>query len=576
VAVAALAPLVFGYVDLLVLPTVVLTVLVLLELAAVELSSRTGDPRVGWHWCAVAVVGVGAAVSASFAAEPSTVVAVLLALVGLGLLVRPAVATVWGHVEIVWVAAVLTPVLVLIAAGWAADWAGLSGGATAAVAVPAVLGLSLSGMPLGWLRAVRGRAARWALFGSAVGVAVIAVAVWGARDGDTAALVTLIIAAVAVTAIGERAPELALAGAGGLAAAWLGFGEVVGRPEVYALPPALAVLAFGGWTWFRDRSVDPVLAFGPGLSTGLVPVTGVAVYDDASARGLAAAVAWSVFAVVVARWGRPASARTAAVAAPALTAVAVGVGAALAGLDRGWIASVALAGMLWWVIVAVVAGWSRAVPRPARWESYLAALVCAVPILGWGAVTPSWLAVLLSVLAAGTAIVSIMERNSWIGALGSLFALSALWVRLADTEVSVPEAYTLPLAVVVLAFGGWAMWRLPRTRSAATIGPGLTLGLATSFVLALDEPYTSRGLLVAVACLLLVAIGAARRWQAPFVLGAGAGLVLVVVGIEPYLRHASPTVLAIASGAVLLAAGINWERLARAGRWSWTAIAELR
>ncbi|MFT4289231.1 SCO7613 C-terminal domain-containing membrane protein, partial [Nocardioides sp.] len=560
VAIGALAPLLLGYTDRLLLVVVALGVIALLEVAAAW--------RLPGHWLLAVGAAAATGVVASYDPATATVVAAVAATVAVLLLRR-------GRSGEALVAALLTATLVATAAGSLASWLGLSSrwGGVLTVAATLVSGLTA---PAWARRAVDDARTRWTCYAATIVAALTGLAAWARTADEAGALITLVAAAACLVALRERAPVVALGVTVVYAVSWLGLGSPVGQPpETYAVAAGLMVLLYGDWQLRRDRLAF-LTAYGPGVAVGLVPSTAVALYDGASARGLVVAVLWTVVVVLVLRLGSGVPALVAALAGAVPPTVTLAIGADLAGLDRPWVGTVSLAGMLTFTVSGVVLGWARAILGRERWLGYGGALVVGGLLVGWGATTESWLAVDLTVLAAATAVVAIHERDRWIAALGSALGLVALWVRLHETDVDVPEAYTLPLAAVVLAFGAWTMWRAPGRRSLPTIGPGLMLGLVPSFVLTLRDPYTVRGLLVGLACLALVVLGAWRRWQAPFVLGAVLGVTMVVLGIGPYLRHVPPTWLVILAGAVLLAAGINWERLARTGRRSWSHVAELR
>ncbi len=144
-------------------------------------------------------------------------------------------------------------------------------------------------------------------------------------------------------------------------------------------------------------------------------------------------------------------------------------------------------------------------------------------------------------LVAGVA-VGVVDRGRPAAALGLVLLLGALWVRLADIGVSVPEWYTLPAAMLLV----------------------------------LQEPLSGRAVLLGLGCLLLVSGGAVLRWGAPLLYGAAARAVLVVVELAP-LGHSVPRwALTGGAGARLLAAGLTWERMLLPDRTTWGHVAALR
>jgi hypothetical protein len=143
---------------------------------------------------------------------------------------------------------------------------------------------------------------------------------------------------------------------------------------------------------------------------------------------------------------------------------------------------------------------------------------------------------------------------------GGLLLAAATWVRLLDLGVHVPEAYTLPSALVLVIVGGWRLREDDRSATLTYLAPGLSLATVPSLVAMLGDPSSLRALLLGLACLVLTLGGAARRWSAPLVVGASVGTLLVLRELAPYAAGV-PSWLTIGSaGGVLLLVGITWER----------------
>ncbi|NES15823.1 MULTISPECIES: SCO7613 C-terminal domain-containing membrane protein [unclassified Micromonospora] len=98
------------------------------------------------------------------------------------------------------------------------------------------------------------------------------------------------------------------------------------------------------------------------------------------------------------------------------------------------------------------------------------------------------------------------------------------WLLLAAGGVAVLEAYTAPAAALALAAGLVALRTRPGLNSWLALGPGLAAALLPSLVsvVAASDPQPWRRLALGVVALAAVLAGAARRWQAPVVLGAAA------------------------------------------------------
>jgi hypothetical protein len=273
---------------------------------------------------------------------------------------------------------------------------------------------------------------------------------------------------------------------------------------------------------------------------------------------------------------------------PWSTAIALGLvtvasaGPALRGrgdlvLAAGVILPVALAGFVWTVehLADVDRVW-RAVPilvllglfailRPGVerelpvYVSAFAAAVAAVVLENGTGVEQTWLAVYLTlggVLVTASALIHPSRRVlSWFGL--ALFTL-AQWVRLEQLGVDEVEAYTLPLAVVLLVVGLVAMWRTDISSHKA-LRAGLGLALVPTLLQVLLEPVSLRALLLGLACLLLVSVGVLQKWAAPLLAGASVGAV-VVLREAAYADVLEQWMVIGLVGVLLTLVGVTWER----------------
>jgi hypothetical protein len=172
-------------------------------------------------------------------------------------------------------------------------------------------------------------------------------------------------------------------------------------------------------------------------------------------------------------------------------------------------------------------------------------------------------AMVLTILGSAVALVSVLNRDRDVAAWIAIVLLGvATLIRVVD-DVRAPEIYTLPAAVLLLAAGWWRLGRDPRVGSVRALSSGLTLALVPSLLLALDDPVSVRGALVAVGGVASLAVGTVQRWAAPFVAGA------VTTGVLA-LRHLGPVVDALprwislgSLGLALLVVGLTWERRRR-------------
>jgi hypothetical protein len=173
---------------------------------------------------------------------------------------------------------------------------------------------------------------------------------------------------------------------------------------------------------------------------------------------------------------------------------------------------------------------------------------------------PTGVAMVLTVLGTAVAIGSILDSDrdeaSWI-ALALLGVATAIRVL---EDVRAPEAYTLPAAALLLAAGWWRMETDGRVGSARALSSGLVLALVPSLLLALDEPVSLRGVLVAAGGVLALVVGVARLWSAPFVAGAATIATLALRHLGPVVEGLPRWISLGSVGLALLLVGVTWER----------------
>ncbi|MET9676919.1 hypothetical protein ABZY68_28065, partial [Streptomyces sp. NPDC006482] len=250
--------------------------------------------------------------------------------------------------------------------------------------------------------------------------------------------------------------------------------------------------------------------------------------------------------------------------------------AATAGFEDHW---TALALLL--VPAATAALGARTRTGPVALAVEVTGASVGLVALGIAASRPAFLALTLAlggVIAAATAVRPERRRfASWTAA--ALFLL-ATWVRLAASEVTVPEAYTLPVTLPALAVGFLRRRRDPEASSWTAYGPGLAATLLPSLVAAWADPDWVRPLLLGLAALAVTLLGARFRLQALLVLG---GAVLALDGLHelaPYVVQAVgalprwlPPALA---GLLLLAVGATYEQRLRDARRLRERLARMR
>ncbi|MFI6939958.1 SCO7613 C-terminal domain-containing membrane protein [Streptomyces sp. NPDC050418] len=175
---------------------------------------------------------------------------------------------------------------------------------------------------------------------------------------------------------------------------------------------------------------------------------------------------------------------------------------------------------------------------------------------------------LAGVIAAGTALRA--DRRPAAAYTAGILFLLATWVRLAASDVTTPEAYTLPVTVPALVIGLLRRRRDPEASSWAAYGPGLAATLLPSLAASWNDEHWQRPLLLGSAALVITLLGAHHRLQAPLTLG-GATLALVALHeLAPYVVQvigALPRWLPpAAAGLLLLAAGATYEQRLRDAR----------
>ncbi|MGW0557136.1 SCO7613 C-terminal domain-containing membrane protein [Streptomyces sp. NPDC002926] len=182
--------------------------------------------------------------------------------------------------------------------------------------------------------------------------------------------------------------------------------------------------------------------------------------------------------------------------------------------------------------------------------------------------TLSLVLALCGVIAAGTAVRA--ERRPAAGILATVLFVLAGWVRLAASDVTAPEAYTLPVTVSALVVGVLRRRRDPEASSWTAYGPGLAATLLPSLLAAWGDEHWLRPLLLGMVALALTLAGARLRLQALLVL-AGTALALdalhelapYVVQVVGALPRWLPPALA---GLLLLAVGATYEQRLRDAR----------
>ncbi|RBM22434.1 hypothetical protein DEH69_04295 [Streptomyces sp. PT12] len=462
------------------------------------------------------------------------------------------------------VPAYLLPSVGLLAVAWWLERRGLGGQGRASMG--AGLGLAAA--------FAQGSALLWAL-------PVVAEAAWGPLEWARAAW-DGVPDGPARDALG---PELAWSGGAatplvlGVLAAVAAAAQRLGESAVLRLWAARVALPLAAAT-----GATALLAAGVGHAPTLAALVAAAVglllarHTVAGATGLA-------LAVTATGWALAEQASTLAVLGALAAAFVVARGRAVNATHR----RVAEAAAVLWC-----AGLARAVPAaldvPAEWAAFavLGVAVAAVAagagttrarsaaIEGAGYAVAGWALVLASGGAAtaslalgvcgtmATAVALRPERRFPAGVAATALLSAALWVRLAASEVAVPEAYTLHLAVAALVLGA------VRRRGDASVsswhgyGPGLVALFLPSLMAVFSAPDGARALLLSAGALAVTIVGAHHRLGALLALGGATVALVAAHEWGPYITTAlgllprwTPPACA---GLLLLCLGATYER----------------
>ncbi|MFE5962494.1 SCO7613 C-terminal domain-containing membrane protein [Streptomyces rubiginosohelvolus] len=385
----------------------------------------------------------------------------------------------------------------------------------------------------------------------------------------------------------RRPSGAALRGASGAGAAVLGWGALLLAGAVLDVPYAIAVA--GETVLVAGLLALAVRGAGSGRDgSTAVPVTAlvVALAAAVSAGLLSLAsegASYAVFGALTVLFAG-ASVRAGAGVPRAVFAVAATVGGTVlsgfAGRSLGLAPHEAAPLVLLVPALTVLFG-ARLRRNPVALPVELTGAVGALVAVGLAVPDAPFLALVLAlcgVLAAGAAVRP--ERRPVAGYLAAALFVLATWVRLAASEVSFPEAYTLPVTVPALVVGFLRRRKDPEASSWTAYGPGLAATLLPSLAVAWTDPDWQRPLLLGVAALVITLLGARYRLQALLLLG---GAVLALDGLHelaPYVVQVAgalprwlPPALA---GLLLLVVGATYEQRLRDARRLKDALGRMR
>ena len=181
----------------------------------------------------------------------------------------------------------------------------------------------------------------------------------------------------------------------------------------------------------------------------------------------------------------------------------------------------------------------------------VSAFVTAMVLVGIGALLLAY-----SALPDRLGVAYVATLAVWVG----------IGVLLGDRGVDTVELYTAP-GVALLAGIGAIQWL--RDRSAPTVltmGPALAVALVPSLLVAVTSDSGVRLIAVTTACLVVLLVGMAMRWQAPVILAGACLVILAATQGGPLVAYIDGWVTLVLSGALLLLIGVLWERAITLGR----------
>ncbi|GAA2379252.1 hypothetical protein Cme02nite_17720 [Catellatospora methionotrophica] len=194
-----------------------------------------------------------------------------------------------------------------------------------------------------------------------------------------------------------------------------------------------------------------------------------------------------------------------------------------------------------------------------EWAGYTAGVIAlalavrapsqaAALLVGWGAV--------LGIAATRAGRPPTQRRVLFWAAAAS--EIAAWWLIMRSADVALPEAYTLPFALLALAVGLLELRQRPQLGSWAAYGPALIAGFGPTVVVVLvtdTNPIREVGLLV--AAILTLVVGSRYGQQAPVAIGTA---VTVIAALHALTLVGTTWLGVLVGGIVLIVLGANSER----------------
>lgn len=316
--------------------------------------------------------------------------------------------------------------------------------------------------------------------------------------------------------------------------------------------PIAVGFALAAWAWATPWSLaTPGLTFAA-LATGIVACAAIALVArrdgavEVAASATVGVVAASPLLAGLIAWDQGMSAALAWALAAAVAATLSIVGVIL--LDPSGIA-------------ARVSRVMREAVEATALVAYLGALVGAVV-----PADPDAASVALAAGVIGFGLHAVRPHRMVLGLVAAVELLALIWLHLGQADVAVVEAYTLPLAAVLLGVGLVGA-RLDRSGdplpSWVAYGPALVVGLAPTVWLAFEQPGSLRPLVGLVAGALVLVVGVAKGRRALVDVGTATVALLGLQQLAPVVGEIPNWATIGATGIVLIGVGATFEQRRR-------------
>lgn len=189
---------------------------------------------------------------------------------------------------------------------------------------------------------------------------------------------------------------------------------------------------------------------------------------------------------------------------------------------------------------------------------------------------------LVGAALAGTILLASRWSGRWqlgptaVPAAGIVGVFHVVVAAAVATDYRVIEVYTAPLAAAAIVGGLYAMRRRPELGTWPALGGGMVFALVPSLPQAMADTLSVRALLLGLLAAGVVAVGAQRRWQAPFISGVVALALVAFSQVWPTVSAIPPWALLATGGVLLLVVGTTWERRVQQGRTAVQYVAAMR